>query len=97
MRDIDTLTRSLQRTENKLEIANRSLLAKNVQIKDLKAKVRDMEIIGRKYAKDVWYVHYLQVELFKLERAFDNLNDSVNDVIAKNKEQKQFIESIHVL
>lgn len=97
MRDIDTLTRTLYRTRNRLDIATRSLDAKKVEIEHLKAKMRDMEIEGRESAKEVWYVNYLMGALSSTERAFDNLNNSVDGVIAKNKELEKQLKSIHVL
>lgn len=97
MRDIDTLTRSLERTEKRLEAALSAVARHDAEKKELQAKVRDMERHGRMYAKEYWYVTYLQKEMFRIERQYDELQDNFHLMVKDNRQKQAFIESIHVL
>ncbi len=97
MRDIDTLTRSLQRTENKLEATQKSNERLRTDAKELKRQINELERAGRMYAKDVWYVHYLQTEMFRIERQYDILQDNFHMMVDDNRKVKALLESIHVL
>ena len=97
MRDIDTLTRSLQRTENKLEATQKSNERLRTDAEELKRQIREMERAGRMYAKDVWYVTYLQIEMSRIERQYDILQDNFHMMVDDNRKVKALLESIHVL
>lgn len=97
MRDIDTLTRSLQRTENKLEATQKSNERLRTDAKELKRQISELERAGRMYAKDVWYVHYLQTEMFRIERQYDILQDNFLMMVDDNRKVKALLDSIHVL
>lgn len=76
--EVDSLERKLliHRTDqgDKIERQLKRLTEDNDKLRERNLKMQQM---GRQYAKDRWYLAYLQSEMFNLERQYSNQQDII--------------------